>query len=59
MPDQMIKCQECGTEFAFTERDQEFYGSKTPPWNPPKRCKTCRDKRKASRGDSRGGMPGQ
>ena len=46
--DKTIKCVDCGTEFVFTARDQEFYAEKGFT-NEPKRCKTCRDKKKAER----------
>ena len=42
--DKTIKCQDCGKEFVFTEREQEFYTEKG--FEPPKRCKSCRDARK-------------
>ena len=47
MPDKMIKCVDCGTEFPFTERDQQFFASKG--FTDPKRCKTCRDIKKQSK----------
>jgi len=43
--DKKIKCIDCGYEFTFTARDQEFYHEKGFT-NEPKRCKQCRDKRK-------------
>lgn len=43
--DKTIKCIDCGFEFTFTARDQEFYKEKGFT-NEPKRCKSCRDKRK-------------
>ena len=46
--DKTIKCVDCGTEFVFTARDQEFYQEKGFT-NEPKRCKACRDKRKAEK----------
>ena len=46
--DKTIKCVDCGTEFVFTARDQEFYKEKGFT-NEPKRCKACRDKKKAER----------
>lgn len=54
MPDQTIECSDCGREFVFTEREQAFYASKVDaktgrPWNPPKRCKPCREARKQDR----------
>ena len=49
--DKTIKCVDCGTEFVFTARDQEFYQEKGFT-NEPKRCKACRDKKKAERNNS-------
>ena len=43
MEDVKIKCQDCGKEFIFTERDQKFYEEKG--YVPPKRCKFCRNAR--------------
>lgn len=42
--DKKIKCQDCGEDFIFTERDQIFYQEKG--FEPPKRCKLCRNARK-------------
>lgn len=42
-----IICQNCGKEFVFNEAEQEFYKIKGFP--EPKRCKPCRDARKARR----------
>lgn len=42
--DKKIKCQDCGEEFIFTERDQSFYQEKG--FEPPKRCRFCRNARK-------------
>ena len=42
--DYLLKCIECGTDF-FTEGEQAFYNSKG--LDMPKRCKPCRDKKKA------------
>ncbi len=55
MPDQNITCVECGSSFVFSERDQAFYGERG--MTAPKRCKPCRQRRKASQGggDSYGG----
>lgn len=47
MSDKMLECQDCKQEFVFTEGEQEFYASKD--FTPPKRCKPCRDKKKAQR----------
>ena len=40
----VIKCQDCGEEFNFSEREQEFYAEKGFP--DPKRCHFCRKARK-------------
>lgn len=57
MPDQDITCAECGTEFNFTEREQEYYTERN--LSQPKRCKTCRDARRANFGSgSRSGGGG-
>ena len=46
--DKIIVCQDCGEEFTFTVREQEFYEEKGFT-NEPKRCKNCRDKRKSEK----------
>lgn len=46
--DKTIKCVDCGKEFVFTARDQEFYHEKGFK-NEPKRCKDCREKKKIER----------
>ena len=48
MEDKILVCQDCGKEFTFTVGEQEFYKEKGFD-NEPKRCKECRDKRKAQR----------
>ena len=52
MEDKKIVCKECGTEFVFTVREQEFYKEKGFT-NEPVRCKECRDKKKAERNNFR------
>ena len=44
--DETIVCEDCNQEFIFTARDQEFYAEKGFN-NEPKRCKACRDAKKA------------
>ena len=39
-----IICKDCGRVFSFPVRDQLFY--EKMGWNPPKRCKACREHRK-------------
>jgi len=48
MEDKTLVCQDCKKEFVFTVGEQEFYKAKGFD-NEPKRCKACRDKRKAQR----------
>jgi DNA replicative helicase MCM subunit Mcm2 (Cdc46/Mcm family) len=50
MKDKTLKCQDCGAEFVFTAREQEFYEQNN--FSEPKRCKACRDARKRSNGNS-------
>ncbi|MFA5507317.1 MAG: zinc-ribbon domain containing protein [Vulcanimicrobiota bacterium] len=53
--DRYIDCVDCGDEFVFTVSEQEFNESKGFT-NDPKRCKPCRQARKAGGGGgSRGG----
>ncbi|MDD6264130.1 MAG: zinc-ribbon domain-containing protein [bacterium] len=46
--DKTLVCQDCGNEFVFTAGEQEFYKEKGLD-NEPKRCKECRNRRKATR----------
>ncbi len=48
MPTTEIVCTACGGPFPFTDEEQEFYESKG--FQPPKKCKPCRDAAKQSRG---------
>lgn len=47
--DKNLVCEDCGQEFVFSEGEQEFYAARG--FQPPKRCKPCRQKRKEMRGD--------
>ena len=49
--DMELVCSDCGNAFVFTGSDQEYYASKD--FQAPKRCRSCRDQRKSSSGDSR------
>lgn len=42
--DEIIKCQDCGEEFTFTEGEKKFYEEKG--FTKPKRCKSCRKAKK-------------
>ena len=52
--DKSIQCADCGITFTFSAQEQEFYASKGYT-NEPKRCPSCREARKAARGDSSSG----
>ncbi|MDU1413454.1 MAG: zinc-ribbon domain containing protein [Clostridium sp.] len=43
--DIIIKCRECGEDFVFTKREQEFYKEMNFEGQ-PKRCFKCRKKKK-------------
>jgi hypothetical protein len=51
--DQTRTCSDCGDEFTWTAGEQEFFHEKGFA-DPPKRCKACRQARKADR-EQRGG----
>ena len=46
--DKTLVCQDCGNEFVFTAGERAFYKEKGLD-NEPKRCKECRNRRKATR----------
>ncbi|RMF89894.1 MAG: zinc-binding protein, partial [Methanobacteriota archaeon] len=46
--DKTLFCSDCGEEFVFTAQEQEFYQEKGFE-NEPRRCRPCRQKRKAQR----------
>jgi CxxC-x17-CxxC domain-containing protein len=46
--DRTITCADCGQEFIFTASEQAFYAEKGFT-DAPKRCKSCRQSRKAQR----------
>lgn len=48
MSDKVLKCKDCGSEFLFTEGEQNFYKEKGFD-NEPLRCPDCRKARKAQR----------
>ena len=51
--DKVLTCADCGQDFVFTARDQEFYADRG--FTEPRRCSSCRASRKAARGDTGGG----
>ena len=52
--DKTLTCCDCGNQFIFSASEQEFYAEKGFQ-NEPRRCKACRDARKAQNGN--GGTP--
>lgn len=50
LKDEIIVCKDCGKEFTFTVRDQEFYKEKGYE-HKPVRCRECRAKKKAERAE--------
>lgn len=44
--DQTLTCVDCGEEFPFSAREQAFFAEKG--FQTPKRCKSCKQVRKAS-----------
>ena len=47
-----MTCADCGREFAFSAEEQRFFREKG--FDPPKRCKECRQARKEQRGGGGG-----
>lgn len=54
--DKQLTCRECGTSFAFTAGEQEFYQARGL-LNEPTRCPACRTARRSQRGQGGGGGP--
>jgi hypothetical protein len=51
VPDKSIRCADCGQSFNFSQGEQEFYQQRG--MSEPKRCKECREAKKAERGGGR------
>ncbi len=45
--DQTLTCVDCQQSFTFSAKDQDFFAEKG--FSTPKRCKNCRDAKKAER----------
>ncbi|MEF9863468.1 MAG: zinc-ribbon domain-containing protein [Christensenellaceae bacterium] len=54
MADKTLICKDCGSEFLFTEGEQEFFKEKGFE-NEPVRCPSCRKSRKQQRNNFRRG----
>jgi hypothetical protein len=48
MPDKIIVCKDCNSEFVFNESEQAFYKEKGFE-NEPQRCPECRKAKKQQR----------
>jgi hypothetical protein len=46
--EQRLTCADCGREFSFGAEEQRFFREKG--FDPPKRCKECRQAKKEQRG---------
>ena len=55
--DKTISCVDCGADFVHSATDQQRYAERGFT-NEPKRCPTCREKRKATGGGGSGGGGG-
>jgi CxxC-x17-CxxC domain-containing protein len=56
LSDKNLVCRECGSEFLFTEGEQEFY-QKRGLLNEPNRCPDCRAARRRSQNNEGGPRP--
>lgn len=54
--DLQLTCSDCGQEFTFTAEDQAFFQERG--YSAPKRCKPCRQAKKAEQGGGGGGGGG-
>ena len=52
--DKTLTCRDCGSQFTFTQGEQEFYAGKGL-MNEPSRCPDCRSARKRAQGGGGGG----
>lgn len=55
MPDKTLKCRDCGSDFVFSDSEQQFFAEKGFT-NDPIRCPECRSARRARRNE--GGFGG-
>jgi hypothetical protein len=51
--DKAIVCKQCKKEFKISDDQQAWF--KAQGFQEPKRCKACRDKRRAEKGEKPGG----
>ncbi len=46
MEDKMLTCKDCGSQFVFSAREQQFFAEKGFQ-NQPQRCRECRQARRS------------
>ncbi len=46
----MLTCKDCGTQFVFSAREQQFFAEKGFV-NQPQRCRECRQARRSQNGE--------
>lgn len=51
LEDKVLTCVDCARDFTWTAGEQQFYMSKDPPLNQPKRCGPCREAKRAEYAD--------
>lgn len=51
MEDKMLACKDCGGQFVFSAREQQFFAEKGFQ-NEPQRCRDCRQARRSQNGES-------
>jgi CxxC-x17-CxxC domain-containing protein len=50
LEDKILTCKDCGIEFVFSGREQQFFAEKGFA-NQPQRCRDCRQARRSQVGD--------
>jgi CxxC-x17-CxxC domain-containing protein len=50
LEDKILTCKDCGNQFVFSGREQEFFAEKGFA-NQPQRCRDCRQARRGQNGD--------
>jgi CxxC-x17-CxxC domain-containing protein len=48
--DKTLTCKDCGSQFVFTSREQQFFAEKGFQ-NQPQRCRECRQARRTQNGE--------
>jgi len=56
LEDKILTCKDCGSQFAFSAREQQFFADKGFQ-NQPQRCRECRQARRSQNGDQTAARP--